>query len=245
MRTAILLSVVLTGCGGGSRPAPEKPLGAAEHLTEAQRHDRVAAQHEDEAEVLERQGATPVLTCIDQPLAGVPYSGTEPLQVMRPCWRTDDIETHRRAARQNSREAADHRRAARELRVAEQQACAGLGEEEIAHGPFWHVDDIAVVERIDEGGELRGARVVFLSVSGLSPAWLERAIACEQARAAVIGYDQRASSTSPATLPHVKAEVRPVPGGIAVMLRSPDPLVAAQIYGRASYLLSGHAAHRN
>ena len=244
MRTTFLLSVLLAGCGGG-KPAPEKPLGAAEHLAEAQRHDRVAAEHQDQAVTLERQGAMPTVTCIDQPLAGVPYSGTEPIQVMRPCWRTDDIETHEQAARLNIREAAEHRRAARELRVAERQACAGMGEEEIAHGPFWHVDDIAVVDRIDEGGELRGARVVFLATSGLTPEWLERAIACEQARAAVVGFDERTAPASPATLPHVKTEVRPVPGGIAVTLRSPDPVVAAAIYGRASYLLSGHAAHRN
>jgi hypothetical protein len=237
---AVTALVAAAGCGGN--PPPHGELAASEHLAEADRHERVAAEHERRAQLTEQNPSQLPVTCIDQPLAGVPYSGTEPIQVMKPCWRTDDSEAHRQVARRNLSEAAEHRATAAGLLAAERRACAGLGADEVAHGLFFHTDDMVRIEPYRVDGALRGVRVVFARVSGLDVDWAWRAAACEQARAAVMGHRPTFLAYSPLGLPDVRVRVGDVADGIEVVVYSDRAGIAATAWNRAQELAPGAVA---
>jgi hypothetical protein len=212
----------------------------------AAEHEQLAAFEDKEADEQDRGNPKDVdslregpIECIDRPLAGVPYSGTEPLPVMRPCWTVEQNPTtaHRKEALRLREEAARHRAQAAALRRAELTACAGLGEDEIAHSPFFHKDDIHSVTAYYEGDELRGVRVRFRAVPGLTVSWLDRAIRCHQARAAFMGYAPSFQPYCPLGAGPAAVEVTAVQGGILVTLRAQQAYVAAALYGRAADLV--------
>ncbi len=238
----LALASVLATAGCAGKPPPDGDLAASEHLAEADRHEQVASDHERRALLAEQDPSRPPMTCVDQPLAGVPYSGTEPLQVMKPCWRTDDGEAHRRAAQRNLREAAEHRASAAALLGAERRACAGVGADEVAHGLFFHVDDMVRVEPYRVAGALRGVRVVFARVPGLDVDWVWRAATCEQARAAVMGHRPTFQSYSPLSLPDVRVRVGDATDGIEVIVSSERGGIAATAWTRAQELAAGAVA---
>ncbi|HTM23120.1 MAG TPA: hypothetical protein VL172_21515 [Kofleriaceae bacterium] len=240
MRIPITITAMLAAAGcGGAPPAHREELGAAQHLAEADRHEQVAAEHHRAAIAAEEQGNIgPRMVCIDRPLAGTPYSGTEPIPVMRPCWRTDEIEAHEAAARRNLQEAGEHRQSAAGLLQTERQACRGVGPHEVAHGLFWHVDDIVRVESYREGGALRGVRVVFARVPGLDVNWVWHAATCEQARAAVMGHVPTFLPYSPLALPDTRVRVVDVADGIEITIFSSRDDIAAAAAGRAQDLVA-------
>jgi hypothetical protein len=242
-RVVTLLAVAaLASCGPRptTDPGHPGPLSAQEHHAEADRHEREAEAHESMYRPEEDPGQTKTPQCFDQPLAGVPTSGTESLPLMRPCWsaETNPTEHHRKIAADNLRAARDHRAKAAELLGAEKRACAELGEEEISHSPFFHREDIAAVERYEESGVLRGARVRFRDVPGLTASWLRHSIACHQARAAVMGYSTSFQPYCPLVLEGVAAAVNETPDGLEVVLRAPRSETAAAVLGRADDLLA-------
>jgi hypothetical protein len=237
------LSFALLGmiaCGGAGGPV-ERPMSAHDHMAAADVSERRAADHDRQARAEPASG--PAIECLDQPLAGIPYSGTEPLQILRPCWSTH-ADPDRTEAERLRKVAARHRDAAADLIGAEQRACAGLGEDEISHSPLYHREDIVRVDPYVEGGVLRGAMVLIAPVEGLTATWLRRSFHCQQTRAAVLGYPTTFNAYCPSSLRGVSVAVTEVEDGFVVTLRSTRDEVAAAVLGRAIDLVAGQQRDR-
>lgn len=214
-------------------------MSATEHRQAARAHDRAAEQHEAAALSREQQDPNADTRCFDQPLEGVAESGGERYELLRPCWTalTSPSARERREAMRHREIAAAHRARARALQEAERDHCAGLGADERSHSPFYHRSDILRVEPYREGGALRGARVLFRRVPGLTVAWMRKALACHMARAAALGYPTDFMPYCPAVLPSVAVEVVDTGDAIAVVVRSERDDIAAAVLGRAQDLV--------
>jgi hypothetical protein len=239
---SILTALVLcASCGGSKPPAHNEPLSAEQHEAEARRHEAEAREHDKTAASLaasEESGEIP--RCLDQPLAGQPTSGTERLQLMRPCWTSEQAPsaTQRREAKRDREAAAEHRRMAATLRRAEAEACSGLGVDEISHSPFHHTADILAVEAVKKGKELLGARVTFRKVPGLDAAWMRKAVTCHQARAAALGYDPSEMPYCPLHAGPTDVDVEDLGDAVVVTVKGKNDLTAAIILGRANDLVA-------
>ena len=238
---ATLFLLAMAACGGANRPRPA-PLSAVDHVAQARREESEARAHDAravDARVAEASlGGQPA--CLDSTaLVPAPQSGGEELTVMRPCFVT-----HQRSSALEAEAAARHRATARSHRAhatalveAEATRCEGIGLEEREHSPFAHVDDIRAVEPLLVDGRVRGARVWFRKVPGLTVAWMRRDIECHLARAAAMGYSTSEMPYCPLMLEGVKAEVFERPEGILVVLRADRAESAQAVLGRAEDLL--------
>lgn len=241
MLGTLLPCVVLclfVGCG--SRPPEHEhpdPLSVEEH-------EQHAKAHEAEADVtqsqVEPQSGDGDVQCIDQ---GVPLtSGGEEIRVMKPCWtRAEQNAAYLRAAEAHRKAAKDHRAWAQLLIEVEKTACKDLGAIERKTSPFVRRPDILSVEEYRESGKLMGARVTFRKVKGLSQEWLLKSMKCHQARAAKLGYPEEFMPRSPLALEKTSVSTTETKDTVVATVRSPDPIVAAEIYGRASRADSAEA----
>jgi hypothetical protein len=237
------LALVLAAACGGSAPPPREPLGVQGHLSEADRHEADAHQLDERAAAIERTGPPTAYACGDQALADQPTSGGERLGGRAPCWSGERgaIARSRALAHQLRADARAHRAQARVLATTERETCAGLPPEELEHSPFDHREDLAGVEAELDSDRLRGARIRFSRVPGLTAAWLRRALACHQAMAAATGYDPTHLATCPSTVAGADTTVIDDPGGLIVVVRAADPAAALTIYARAEALLAANA----
>lgn len=236
MRIHRLLLAGLTACAAAPPVTPAQPLSAAEHRAQADEHDQRASRHGAAAQ--EQADDVDGYACGDTVLADQATTGGERLGFAMPCWNThaEASYEHRRAAEHERSEAMRHRALARELEIAEREKCAGLPANELDHTPFWHRADVARVERIVEGGRLRGARVTFRPVAGLTVDWLRHALQCHRARAATLGWTSTYMGYDPSVLAAATTSVTANGKDIAVEIVSNDPDVAAVIAGRAEAL---------
>jgi hypothetical protein len=238
LRVAIAVTLA-AGCGAVQDFddfGPERPLGADEHLEEAVAYDDAAAVHERAAADAEARARQQELVCGDRVLESQASSGGERLLIQSPCWSSDNgVARHRQVAARLRADAKAHRLRAQALREAEQHSCAMTGAvtgETAAGGPFAQV---VGVEAIVEGGEVRGARIRMRATPG-GAALVERAIACDRARAAVIGWVPDASD--PTLLENAEVSVLEMgDGSTLVIVRSADEATALSIVGRAEALL--------
>jgi hypothetical protein len=225
-------TALMMTCGGPEKPPPEKPRGVAELLADARHHEKDAAAHE----VMARDPESPrVLDSCVSPIDDVSTTGGERLVMRRPCWtgRINPSEQHRREAERLRQEAARHRAEASALARSEQQACSGIDQDEIDHSPFFHREDILAVEPYFVNRELRGAKVWFRKVPGLTVEWMRKDIACQQARAAAMGNTEEFQSYCPLVLGDVTATVEETTKGILVILRSERTDIASAVLDRA------------
>jgi hypothetical protein len=237
MKAALFSFAVLAACGGGSS-MPHRPTGVQDNLAEADRHERDAELQEGQAAQAERRVVGETAACGDRVLADQLTSGGERLLGRSPCWTAaDDEARHRELAADLRADAAAHRARARELAQAERDACEGMPTNELDHTPFFHRADIAAVAALVEGGEVRGARIRFRAVPGLTSDWLREAIACHQARAAALGWPEQHFAYDPTMVPGATATVEERGGSILVVIRADDDLAAQVAYGRAEDLL--------
>ena len=182
---------------------------------------------------------SPGHTCLDNAVhVPDPVSGGERISVMRPCF-TEPLasEAHAKEARRLLQEAKAHRKAAARLVETEKELCKGIGELELSHDPFFHRDDLLKVEPYRENGTLRGARLWFRRVPGLSAQWMHQALHCHMARAAVMGFSETFMSYSPVALPEVAVSVADDKEGLVVTVRSTRDDIAAIALGRAEGLV--------
>jgi hypothetical protein len=190
MRTVSQLALVIAAVGcGGSQPLPRTELhGYAARLEAADRADQLADVHRRAAGPPDTLVNPDNYQCGDVDLDEQLTSGGKPLMKFGahsvPCW--NPVEEHaqrqRLAAERLHRRAQAERQAAASLIEAEVAACRGISPAEVEHSPFAHRQEIADVVPHRERGEIRGVRIVFKPVVGLSPAWMEQAIACHRAR---------------------------------------------------------------
>jgi hypothetical protein len=241
---------LLTGCGlalqlACAAPAQtvRPPMSAAEHLAEAERHDADARSLEESAAAVERTGAPTPYTCGDTASTELVTSGTERLHILPPCWagEAEAIRRDRLHAAQLRDEARRHRIQARELVRAEQKWCAGLPTAELDHTPFDHREDLRAIQAELEGDRLRGARIRFKPVKGLSAEWMRQTLACHQAMASSKGFHSNHLANCPSTVPGARTEVLETPEGVEVVIRALEPEAALIIYARAEALLEAPA----
>jgi hypothetical protein len=229
--TLLLVPLVLAGCGSTApKHKHAEPLSVAEHEQHAQAHEAEASLSHERVAPYESGGNE--AECID--IGGPINTGGERTKVMKPCWtRAEQNASYLRSEAAHRSAAKDHREWAQQLLDVERVSCAGLGEIERATSPFVRGPDILSVEPYMEAQEIRGARVTFRRVRGLSKEWLLRSIRCHRARAATLGFDKAFMPFCPLALEHTASTVVEDAATVVVTLRARDAVVGAQIYGRA------------
>ena len=216
-------------------------MTAQDHLSEAERHEADARALEARAADKERAGTPTPYTCGDSALNELATSGGERLHIQTPCWAGERsaIQRDRTAAERLRAEAKEHRSKARAMVLSERKWCAGLPASELDHTPFDHREDVASVRAELDGDKLRGARVRFRKVPGLTADWLRQTLACHQALAATSGYDPTHLSTCPSVVAGAQTTVIEDPRGLEVVVRADDAAAALVVYARAEALLDG------
>lgn len=172
--------------------------------------------------------------CIDQGQEPL-YSGGERTRVMMPCWTQAERNSKlMQQADANRKAAREHREWAKQLVELEETTCARLTEIERETSPLSHVPDILSVDEYRESGKLVGATVTLRKVPGLTLEWINASMACHQARAAKVGYDREFMPLNPLSLPRTSTSAKIDGETVVVKLRSKDPVIAAELYGRAA-----------
>jgi hypothetical protein len=251
MRTACLLGLAIAvGCGG-SPPLPRTELhGYGAHMEAAERDDRLADAHRRAAGPPDTQINPDNYRCGDVDLDEQLTSGGKPLMKFGahsvPCWNPAEeyAQRQRLAAERLHRRAQDQRRAATNLIEAEIEACRGISPAEIEHSPFAHRREIAEVIPHRERGEIRGVRIVFKPVVGLSPAWMEQAIACHRARFRRLGEPPTYLSDDPTLVSGAVATVSLHRDHLEVLVETRNDVAAHVALGRAQDLVRPRTAVR-
>jgi hypothetical protein len=242
MRAMSLLPLLAACSSPALVPHPRPPLAAHDHVAEAERHEAEARALDEHAAAVERSGTPSQYACGDVALTEMATSGSERLRILPPCWSGEvgAIERDRTLAAHLRADARLHRAKARTLVTAKQQWCAGLPASELDHTPFDHREDIVAVRAELEGDRLRGARIRFAKVPGLTADWLRQALACHQAIAAATGYDPTQLASCPSVVAGATTTVLEHASGLEVIVRAADQAAALVIYGRAEALLDAH-----
>jgi len=241
---ALVASVALAACRPPAMigPEPNEPAtradatGAAQHNAAAQREEARIGRHEE----------------LYDPKAAQSFRRCDPEQANRQpgepiCWieTVNPTAVHLKEIEDHRLRAAEHRRAARELRGIEEQACSGIASDDRDVSPFSHRGDILGVSALEDDPDkpkrLRrviGATVVFRPVPGLTASELQHLVDCHLARNATIGYESASREMEHCLLAQrgARATVRPLKTGFAVDVRADEPFAAREIWRRAQAL---------
>lgn len=149
------------------------------------------------------------------------------------CWTTPATGPHADEARRHEELSVEHGVAGAELADEQRQACARVDDADRELGAFGHADDIASVDPIANGPRLRGVRITFRAVPGLTEQRLRDLVDCERAELAALGHPS--SSQSPLASRGARATI--VTGTtLTVDIVTDDPDEAARILARARSL---------
>lgn len=235
--------LIAASCGSPQRVERSDPKSYTERMAEADAHEREARVHEKAA----REGSGPFdpakVRCgnpVVGQVADQSTSGGERVSTWVPCWSVerDAAIDHKAKAAELRRQAAKDRAVARNLVEVEREFCRGLPADELTHTPFYHREDIAVVQPYREGGTLMGARIRFKPVEGLTDDWMRQAIQCHRARAATLGHDPKYMDYDPTLVGDLDVAVTESRGTVEVLVRSRDDVNAAVVLSRAEALLT-------
>ena len=248
MRTVSQLALVAAAVGCGSSQAlPATNLhGYAARMEAADRHDRLADAHRRAA----GSPDTPVdpgnYQCGDRDMSDQLTSGGQRMLAVVPCWdpAEEHAQHHRIAADREQLRAEHERRAAASLVEAELSACRGIPPGELDHSPFAHRKEIAEVIPHRERGVVRGVRIVWKPVLGLSPAWMEQAIACHRARWERLGEPASYLTDDPTLVPGAVTTVSLRRGHLEILVEARDDVAAHVALGRAQDLVRTRTAGR-
>jgi hypothetical protein len=209
--------VALSACRGREGTHPED-MSVAEHEAAAERAEAKAVAEEAEYD------PDPII-----------FGGTDCIEL---CFRTNPTEHHLRAANQLRREAAAHREASYELRVAEERACSGIPELHRDFSPFYHTSHILGAELGDEGPiVVHFDRIPKTTVEGL-----QQLVDCHMARNAALGFDMPEMDFCPLAIRDVSAEVVEAEQGFDVRLGAKTDEARAEVKARVEALLEGRAS---
>ncbi|HEX3474363.1 MAG TPA: hypothetical protein VHT91_04930 [Kofleriaceae bacterium] len=245
MRTVSQLALVIAAIGcGGSQPLPRTELhGYAARMEAADRDDQLADAHHRAAGPPDTLVNPDNYQCGDVDLDEQVTSGGKPLVKFGansvPCWNPAEENAQRRrvTAERLHRRARDERHAAASLVEAETAACRGISPAEIEHSPFAHRQEIAEIIPHRERGKIRGVRIVFRPVLGLSPAWMEQAIACHRARFERLGETPTYLTDDPTLVAGAVTTVSLHRGHLEVLVETRDDVAAHVALGRAQDLV--------
>ena len=237
-------SLVFGACGAPAMigPEPNEPstdpeaAGAEEHQAAAVREDKRLAQHEA---LYDPRATKSVKRC--DPEHAQRHQGASD------CWVevANPTAIHQWEMAVHNERAAYHRKAARDLRAAEKQSCAGIAGDEHSLSSLAQRGDILGVNPLQEAsGEANGKPLIVGATIFVRPApdltadGLRRAMACYSARQAARGYGPITTEAerSPLGERGSRATVREVSIGFAVDVRADDEFAAQAIWLRAQRL---------
>lgn len=173
-------------------------------------------------------------------------SGGERLLPTVPCWDVaeENAQHQRYLAAREERIARTERREATAMVETELAACRGLSAREIEHSPFAHKKEIAAVIPHRDAGTVRGVRIVFKPVPGLTAAWMRQAIACHRARFERLGEPAAYFPEDPTLVAKADATVDMSSGHLEVLIVADDPTAARVALERAQELFHPRTAGR-
>lgn len=250
MRTVshVAFLVAVVGCGGSQHSLAPHPQGYAERMEAADEHAQRAEDHRQAIHPPARSGTGSPLDyqCGDRDMSDQLTSGGQRMLPEVPCWDpSEEYDQRQRAIAEREQHRADvERRAATKLVEAELAACRGISAEEAGHSPFAHRREIAEVIPHRERGEVRGVRIVFKPVMGLSAAWMEQAIACHRARFERMGEPPTYLTDDPTLVRGATATVAVHGGHLEVLVVTRDDVGAHVALARAQDLLRPLTAGR-
>jgi hypothetical protein len=191
MRTALATAAaVATACAGADhRIVQPDQRSFAQHMLDAEEHDRRAADQEQQASTSRDSRGPTNYTCGDTVLNDQLTTGGTKVTTWQPCFdlAEEAAVEHRDAAAHERELARRDRRTATALVVAEDKACEGIPRTEREHSLFAHRKLIIAVTPHRESEQVRGAWIQLKRVPGLDAMWVRRDIMCQRARFAVIG----------------------------------------------------------
>ncbi len=243
----VLTSLTAVACGAPAQPLVHHPRGYAAHMAAADEHSEKAEQHRQAAAVPDSRSGDPAgYSCGDTALMDQATSGGERLVQSIPCWdlTEESVEHHRYLADHEQQLARAERRTATTMVETEIQACRGLSERELEHSPFAHRREIAAVIPHRETGTLRGVRVIFKPVPGLTAAWMRKAIACHRARFERLGEPAVFLPDDPTLVARSTTTVEQRGGHLEVLIASDDDVSARVALDRARELVGPRTAGR-
>jgi hypothetical protein len=240
-----LLSGLLFGaCGAPTMigPEPNEPstdpeaAGADEHQAAALREDERLARHQ----ALYDPRATKSLKRCDPEHAQRHQGAAD-------CWveAANPTAIHQWEMAVHNERAAYHRKAARDLRAAEAQNCAGVAGDEHSLTAFAQRGDILGVNPLQEASgepngkpQIVGATIFVRPAPDLTADGLRRAMNCYSAREAARGYGliTTEAERSPLGARGTRVTVREVSIGFAVDVRADDEFAAQAVWLRAQRL---------
>ena len=243
MRTVLLALAIAVGCGGSPALPRTELRGYGARMVAADRYDQLADAHSRAAGSPDTPVNPDDYQCGDVDVNEQVTSGGKPLVKLGahsvPCWNPaeENAQRQRLAAERLRRRAQDERHAAANLIAAEREACRGISAAEIEHSPFAHRQEIAEVIPHRERGKIRGVRIVFKPVVGLSAAWMEQAIACHRARFARLGEPPTYLADDPTLVSGAVTTVSQHRGHIEVLVETRDEVAAHVALGRGQDLV--------
>jgi hypothetical protein len=184
--------------------------------------------------------------CGDTVMSDQLTSGGQRVVQSVPCWDAGEEQTEhtRFLAAREQRLADGERRTATRLVEAEQSACRGLSERELEHSPFAHRREISAVIPHHVTGTLRGVRIVWKPVPGLTADWMRRALDCHRARFERLGEPAIYFPDDPTLVAHATATVEQHGSHIEVVIDAADDLAGQIALDRALDLVRPRTAIR-
>lgn len=245
----MLISIaVATAACGSSEPVARHPKGYAAHMEDAEQHSDQAEQYRQAGATLpDTQRATPEgYSCGDTVMSDQLMSGGERIVQAVPCWdASEELAEHRRFLAEREQNLAQvERRAATGMVETELAACKGLSPAELEHSPFAHRREIAAVIPNHVTGTLRGVRVVWKPVPGLTADWMRRAIECHRARFERLGEPAIYLPEDPTLVARATATVEQHNGHLEVLIEAADDVSGQVALERALDLVRPRTAVR-
>jgi hypothetical protein len=243
-----LAAIVAGSCASQSQlPQPYQP-GYAEYVLSAKSHDQDAhedariADAADAARSSEDTYVCPDLVLNDQLTGGFGV----PLTTFQPCFDVAEeaAEQHRALAAEEAAAARRDRMFASRLARAEGDACDGIPEAERTHSVFAHRKEIARVIPHYDAGQLHGVWVVFKPVAGMTAEWVQRDIACQQARSAAYGGRVPGELSDPTLVPEARIQVVQRGDHVDVLVSTATTVDAEVALARANSMLHAQTAAR-
>jgi|GEM_PF-4865620 len=241
----VLATCVAAACTSARPQVASHPKGFAEHMEDAEAHSERADEHRQQAKLPDSKLASGVgYQCGDTVMSDQVTSGGERLVQATPCWDTnEELANHHEEIAEREQRAANHeRRAANALVEAELTACRGIAKRDLERSPFSHRREIADVVAHREGNVVRGVRVVFKPVPGLTATWMTQAIACQHARFERMGEPAGYLPEDPSLVAKASTKVELRDGHIEVSIESRDDVNATVALARAQDLLRPRTA---
>lgn len=234
----------LMGCGAPTMigPEPNEPgtlpeeASAAGHQAAADREEARLLQHEKLYDPNAKQSVSRCDPEHAEKHPGAPVCWVEAINPT--AIHLAEMNVHRTRA-------AYHRKAARDLRAAEEGACAGVAAAWRNRSPLSQRGDVLGVGPLENSaGETKGkprlvgATILLRRIDGLSADQLQRVLNCQVARSATIGYGPATTEadSSPLNERGAHVAVREWSSGFAVNIRADDPFAAQAILLRAQRL---------